>query len=1029
MRMSISTWSIKNPIPPILLFLVLTVAGIYAYIQLPINNMPSIVVPLVSTSVSQPGASAEELESQVTRLVESAVSGLQGVKHVNSTIVEGVSTTVVEFNLEVPFDRAVSDVRDSIAAIQDKFPKTTQTPIVKRIDVDSGTLSVYTVEAPEMRLDDLSWFIDDTLTREMLSVPGMAEVKRQGGVDNEVTITLDPIKLQALGVTAASISRSLALTNIDLPGGMLRVSGTEYTLRTLGNAKTIEALKDIRLPLAGNRYVRLGDLGHISMGSEDIRNISRLEGKPVVTMTLYRNKKASDIQVSEAIKEKIQGLKKEYPGVSITEIFSIVPVTKRNFDSTMMNFFEGALLTIMVVFFFLRDSRATFIAAVAIPLSVIPTFLFLYLFDYSLNAVSLLGISLVTGVLVDDAIVEIENIHRHMREGKTPYVAAMEAADEIGLAVVATTMVICAVFLPVSFMAGIPGQYFRQFGLTVAVAAFFSLVVARTLTPMLAAYLLKFPEHEDKQDGFFYRTYHQLLEWTLTHRLKTMAMAFGSMVFSLSLIPFLSTGFIPAEDLAQSSLSIELPSGSTLEETDAMAQKVGDIIRQNKEVLYVMTTVGGSAVSTGRPRSSRGSSKGINVANLQIKLTPKKERSLSQAQFENKILPALKQIPDVKINFSNSSGGKDISVALVGDDGKLLEETAQAIEKEMRNIPVISSVSSSSAQRQPEIIITPNYAKAAELGITVEAISEAVRVATIGDLEANLAKFNYGSRQIPITVHLPSRQEQSLEMLKNIKLPTSTGNSVPLSAITSLDFATGPNTIERYDRRRNIFLQANLNGVSLGDAMIEVYKSPTLKNLPPGIAVRNTGDASIMKELFASFAIAIIAGLLMVYSIQVLLYRDWLQPFSRMAALPLSIGGAFILLLITNTDLSMPAIIGVLMLMGIADKNSILLVDYMLELIQRGVPRREAIIKAAMVRARPIVMTSIAMMAGMMPIALKIGTDSEFRSPMAIAVIGGLVSSTALSLIFVPVIFSYVRQFEDWLTKKISRYIHINDQI
>lgn len=1023
MSMPLSTWSIRNPIPPVLFFMLVSIAGIFSYIQLPVNNIPNIVIPLVSATVTQPGASAEEMETQVTRVIEDAISGLQGVRHINSTISQGSSRTVVEFYLEVPFDRAVSDVRDAIAGVQNQLPKTAGIPLVKRIDVDSGAMSIYTVEAPEMRLDDLSWFIDNTISSEMLSLPGVADVQRQGGVDSEITITLDPIKLQALGVTATAISRQLALTNADLPGGMLMISGTEYSIRTSGDVKTVEALKEIHILAGSGRIVKLGDLGEISIGVADVRNLTRLDGKPVVTMVLYRNKGASEISVAEKVSVKLEEMKERYPGVKITEIFSVVPITESNYHSTLKNFFEGAFLTIMVVFFFLGDRRATLIAAIAIPLSVIPTFLFLYMFGYSLNSISLLGISLVTGVLVDDAIVEIENIHRHMREGKTPYQAAMEAADEIGLAVVATSSVICAVFIPVSFMSGIPGQYFRQFGLTVAVSAFFSLLVARMLTPMLSAYLLRLPEHEDRQDGPLYRLYARLLEWTLTNRLKTMGIAALSMAFSLGLIPFLSTGFVPYEDYAQSHLTLELPSGSTLEETDKKAEEIRQIISKHNEVMYVLTVVGGSGLATtGRVRISRNSTP-VNVANIEIKLTPKSERAMTQARFENIILPALREIPDVKIGFANSGGSKDISVALVSDDGELLEKTAQAIEKEMKEISVISSVSSSTSQRKPEIIIKPDYAKAAELGISTEAISEAIRIATIGDQDENLAKFTYGSRQIPIRVRFPAGKSQSMDMLETLKLPTSTGTNVPLSSITDISYGTGPSTIEHYAKKRNIYLRANLNGVSLGDALKEVYNSPTLKNLPNGVGVRNTGDALIMKDLFDSFGVAIIAGLLMVYSIQVLLYRDWIQPLTRMVALPLSIGGAFVILLLTNTDLTLPVVIGLLMLMGIADKNSILLVDYMLELIKRGVPRREAIVRASMIRIRPIVMTSLAMLAGMTPIALQIGTDSNFRSPMAIAVMGGLVSSTTLSLVFVPVIFSYVRQFEDWVRPKLAKLI------
>jgi hydrophobe/amphiphile efflux-1 (HAE1) family protein len=1022
---SFSTWAIRNPIPPIVLFLVLTVAGLVAYKNLPINNMPAVVVPVVTVQITQPGAAASEIETQITRRVEGALAGLQGVKHITSNIAEGSSTSTIEFQLETNFDRAVNDSRDAISNIRDQLPKSILEPQIQRVEIDGGAILIYTLEAPEMRTEDASWFIDDTLNRELLSIRGVASVQRQGGVDHEITLTLDRSKLMALGVTAADISRQLAQTNIDLPGGRITLSGTEYALRTLGNVKTLELLKNTRIALSNGREVRLADLGILTDGGAEVRSITKLDGKPAITFQVFRSKGTSEITVAEKVKAKLAQIEASRKDVRFKEIFSLVTLTENSFKSTISNFFEGAALTIFVVFLFLRDKRATLIAAIAIPLSIIPTFLFMYWLGFTLNAVSLLAISLVTGVLVDDAIVEIENIHRHMREGKSPYAAAMIASDEIGLAVVATTLVICAVFVPVSFMGGVPGQFFIQFGLTVAIAAFFSLLVARLLTPMLAAYLLKTPQyHHDEKPNRWLIKYHALVNWTLDHRLKTIGIALLSMVLSFGMIPFLSAGFIPYEDYSQSRMTIELPRGSTVEQTDGAAQKVAAILKAQPEVEYVLTSIAGGSAGMSSPAAMGvGGASGVNVANIEVKLVAPNKRDLDQRTFENKILPELKKLPDMRINFANSAGAKDVSIALVGEDGEALMKAAEAVEREMRMIPELSSVGTTASLKQPEIIITPDFAKAAQLGVSVQAISDAVNIGTIGDIEANLAKFNYGNRQIPIRVRLPKENNQTISAIENLKLPTKNGGGIPLSAIATITFSSGPTTIERYDRQRKIALEANLNGIALGVAVDKINALPAMKNLPTGVKVQNSGDAEVMAELFAGFAQAIGAGLLMVYAIQVLLYKDWIQPFTRMAALPLSIGGAFIMLLLTGTDLSMPALIGVLMLMGIADKNSILLVDYMLELMARGKPRREAIVEACMVRVRPIVMTSLAMLAGMMPIALGIGLDTAFRAPMAIAVIGGLISSTALSLIFVPVMFSYVRDFEEWLIPKMKRVI------
>lgn len=1013
---SFSTWAIRNPIPPIVLFLILTVAGLVAYVKMPVNNMPALVVPMVNVHISQPGATATEMEIQITRKVESALAALQGVKHITSAISEGVSRSSVEFVLGTGFDRAVNDARDAIASIRDQLPKSILEPKVQRVDMDGGAILVYTLEAPEMRPEEASWFIDDFLNRELMGVGGVASVQRQGGMSHEITCTLDPAKLMALGVSAADISRALAQTNVDLPGGRITLSGTEYALRTQGNVKTVELLKETRLALANGRALRLGDVGTMTDGGAQTRTLTKLDGKPAVTFQIFRSKGASEVDVARKVEAKLAEISARRSDVHFRLIFSLVTFTEQSFRATLSNFAEGAALTVFIVFLFLRDKRATLIAATAIPLSILPTFLVMYWLGFSLNTVSLLAISLVTGVLVDDAIVEIENIHRHMREGRTAYDAAIVAADEIALAVIATTLVICAVFVPVSFMPGIPGQFFIQFGLTVAIASFFSLLVARLLTPMLAAHLLKTPGHRGSPSGRWLLRYHRLVHWTLDHRLQTMGLAFLSMVFSFGMIPFLSQDFIPYEDFSQSRLTLELPHGATLEQVDAAAQRAAAILKEEPEVEYVLTSIGSSSANMGGvdgPDDTNG--RGINVATLDVKLVPHDKRTLDQRALEARLLPKMQALPDMLVNFEKSSGEKDVSITLVSNDGDALAKAAEALEREMRTIPELHSVSTTASLTQPEIIITPNFAKAAQLGISVQAISEAINVGTIGDIEANLAMFNYGNRQIPIRVSLPKNSHQSIDMLRNLKLPTAQGGNVPLSAVANITFGRGPTTLQRYDRQRRITLEANLGGVALGTALDKIHALAAMKKMPASVTMQQSGDAEMMEELFASFGLAIGAGLFMVYAIQVLLYKDWIQPFTRMAALPLSISGAFVLLFITGTDFSMPVLIGMLMLMGIADKNSILLVDCMLELKKKGHPRRDAIVEACMMRVRPILMTSFAMCAGMLPIALQLGLDTAFRTPMAIVVIGGLISSTVLSLVFVPVMFSYVRDFEDWL--------------
>lgn len=1016
MTFTLSSWAIRNPIPPLVLFLLLTMAGVVAYSKLPINNMPNVDIPIVSVTITQPGAAPAELEGQVTRRVERALAGVQGVKHLSSTISQGQSDTMIEFQLETDFDRAVNDTRNVIAKLREELPGSILEPVINRVDKIGGAILIYSVAAPNLSTEALSEFIDERLSRELLSIPGVAALERKGGIDHEITFTLNPARLESYGLTASDISRQLALTHIDLPGGRITVGGTEHSIRTLGSTARISTLKNLRITLHDKRMVRLSDLGDITDGGAQARAITTLDGQPAITFQLFRTQAASEVAVTAKVQAAMERLHNSQSGITFTELFSTAEQTLASFNATLSAFFEGTLLTILMMFLFLRDMRATALAAMTIPLSVIPTFLVMYWLGFSLNTVSLLAITLVTGVLVDDAIVEIENIHRHLRDGKRPFDAALEAADEIGLAVVATTLVICAVFAPVSFMGGIVGQFFKQFGLTVAIAAFFSLLVARLLTPMLAAYWFKPHDGQStaQPTNIWLLRYRNLVEWTLDNRLKTLAIAGVTLIASFALIPFLQTGFMPYEDTAQSQLVIELPRGATIEATDNAAQGLARMLRQRQEVEYVLTMVD----------EKDG---GVNKARLFIKLLPRSGRQLGQREFEQKMMAELLKFPDVRVSFANNNGDKDVNITLVSENPQALERTATALERQMRSLPELVSVSSSAAQPQPEITLTPDVEKLALLGLTVTQISDALRIATLGDNEPQLAKFNEGSRQIPIRVRLPTADYPDLSVLENLKLPTLDGATVPLKAVAQIAYGVGPSIIERDGRQRKISIEANLNGAPLGSALEKINRLPALQNLPADIQRLDTGDTERMQELFGGFLTAIGAGLMMVYAIQVLLYRDWLQPLTRMAALPLAIGGTFLALLLTGTALNMPAIIGLLMLMGIADKNAILLVDYMIEKMRAGTPMRAAIMEACLIRARPIIMTSSAMLAGMLPIAVGFGADSAFRAPMAIAVMGGLLSSTVLSLVFVPILFSYVRDFESWIT---NRYpIHHPDDV
>jgi len=1011
-RDSFATWSVRDPIPAVLLFVILTIAGMISFSKMPISKMPDLVIPFAVVEASLAGASASEVEVQVTQKLEAALANIQGLKHMSSDMTQGSARITLEFTESTDVDRAINDARDAVASVRDQLPANMAEPAVKRIDAAGEASLIYSITAAALSEQELARLVNEILPRELSGIKGVARIASEGVPAREITLSLAPDRLAAFGVAAGDISRELARNTLDLPGGRLTVGGSEYSVRSLGQAGTLEALRNLAVTLPQGQKVRLSELGTLSDAGAQPRSLTLLDEKQAVTLSIFRTKGASEVDMTHAIEAKFDTLEKQYPGLQAVPIFSSADSTLTTYHSTLFAFVEGTLLTVLIVFLFLRSVPATLIAAVAIPLSLLPTFIVIHWLGFSLNIVSLLAISLVTGVLVDDAIVEIENVHRHMAEGKSAYDATLVAVNEIGLAVIATTAVICAVFLPISFMDGIIGQVFQQFGLTVAVAAFFSLLVARLLTPLLMARFLK-PHKPRASSRHVGRAYHQAVAWTLANRKKTLAFALLTLLGAFSILPQLSMGFLPEEDYSQTSIRMELPPGSRLEDTDAAARQVVRLLKERKEVDYVLTQIGGSAG-------------GVNQASFTVKLVAPTQRELSQKAFEATMQSRLKQLPDMEIVFSGAEGDQDISITLLSDNKVELEQAANRLVREMRAMPELNGVTTSAGREQAEIRVTPDADKAAQLGVSLHAISEAIRTATIGDDDVLLAKFNDGSVQVPIRLKLPEQNFSTLGVLENLKVSTANGGTVNLSSLVKMSYGRGASKIEHYDRQRKIDVMANLKDSALGDVMDRIEALPAMKQLPESVKVYNSGDSEAMDELFSGFAMAMGAGLLMVYAIQVLLYKDWLHPLTRMAALPLSIGGAFLLLLLTGNEMNMPALIGILMLMGIADKNSILLVDSMLSLIRQGVPINDAIMTSCEHRARPILMTSLAMIAGMMPAALNLGLDTAFRAPMAIAVIGGLVSSTLLSLIFVPVLFSYMHQFGVWLRKKMySEKTHV----
>ena len=1006
---NISAWAIRNPVAPLVLFFGLTLAGLVSFMRMDVNNMPDVAFPAVTVSVYQPGAAPSELETQVTQRVEAAVRAISGVDEITSVAREGESFSIVQFDIGTPVDRAVNDVRNAIDQIRSQLPDGILEPQVTRMDMEGGPIAYFSAEATDMTLEELSWYVDNTVAKRLLSVSGMAAVQRGGGVSREIRVILDPAKMQAQGITAAQVNAQLRQTNMNAAGGRAEIAGAEQSVRVLGNAANAYSLGETQIGVSGNRSIKLSDVADVRDMYAEQRNLSMMNGRQVTSFSMTKAKGSSDVSVYDSATAVLDKLQKENPKVKFKQLYTSVEYTKSQYKSSMLAMIEGAVLAVLIVFLFLRDWRATLISALAIPLSAIPAFWFMDMLGFTLNTISLLALSLVAGVLVDDAIVEIENIVRHMRMGKSAYQASIEAADEIGLAVLATTMSIVAVFLPVALMPGLSGQFFIQFGMTVVVAVTLSLAVARLITPMFAAYFLQSHGIAKHGEGWLMDRYMSILRWCTINRWKTVVIggggAFIATIFAFATLPMT---FQPTIDQDYSQVKIEMVPGSTLEQTRRVTQQVAGILSAQRQQVDAAFA-------------------DINPTEATIYLTLKKDRPLSSVDWERQTAPKFQKVADARVNFQSQSGGgfgRDIIIMLGSDDPVKVERTANQIVSEMSGVPEVRTPRMIGDMQRPEIIIKPRMDLAADLGVTTAALSQTIRIATLGDIDQNSAKFSLSDRQIPIRVALNEEARRNLSTIENLPVPTSSGGSVPLKVVADVQFGAGPTAIRRFNQIRRVVIGADLApGIVTSQAMEKVNALPTMKSVlegkVQGVQKITAGDSKFQMEMLTNFAVAVVSGVLLVFAVLVLLYKRILPPFVNMGSLLLAPLGGALALHLTGQPISMPVFIGLLMLLGIVAKNSILLIDFALEEMSKGVPKFEAIMDAGHKRAQPIVMTTVAMVAGMIPTAISLSGDAAWRAPMGVTVIGGLILSTLLTLVIVPAGFSLADSFEKWLGPKL----------
>lgn len=1016
--MNFSSWSIKNPVPPILLFALMTGCGLWAFNRLDVQNFPDMDLPTITISASLDGAAASQLETEVARKIEDELTGLDQLDSVTTTITDGSVSISVAFEVGKDTQTALDEVKSAVDEAEGDLPQDMDAPTVKKESLNGSPLITFVVSSDKLDDAELSWFIDNDMSKALMSVEGVGQVGRLGGVDREIRVELNPNLLDGLGLTANDVNSQLEAVQSDLSGGKGRIGGESQSVRTLAAADSAEQLAGMPIPLPKGSWVRLDELGTVTDTHSDLSSLAYLNGKPVIAAQIKRSKGYSDIAVTEDVRAAMKTFAADNPSVKIEEAYNTIVPTEQNYESSMSMIYEGAIIAILVVWLFLRNWRATLLAAVALPLSIIPTFLAMYYFGYTLNTVTLLALSLVVGILVDDAIVEIENIERHLEMGKAPFDAAMEAADEIGLAVIATTFTLVAVFLPTAFMGGVVGIIFKQFGITASVAVLASLLVARLVTPMMAAYLLKPNKAKKDEDGRIMRTYLWLVKGALRRRWIPVLGTAAFLGFTLVLLSQMSTGFFPASDDGQTQVSLTTPPGSTIATTDTVAKKASEIIAKVDHVTSVFQATG--SATTGAGPNGGSSTSSTNSATIVVNLTPIDERDVKQSEIEGDLRKALEVLPGARVETGTGGNGTELTLTLSGDDSSLLEKAAASLEADLRTLKGIGNVTSSAAVQSPEIVITPDLAEAASLGVTSKAIAEAVRVATAGAYDAALSQLNLPERQVDIRVMLDTSSRQSLDAISLIPVEGADGN-VSLGSIADISMGASPSQIDRLDRSRNVSLTVELNGRSLSEVTKEAEALPAYKNLPQGVKFVEQGELKRQSELFSSFATAMAIGIFCIYAVLVILFHDFLQPVTILMALPLALGGALLPLVLTGTSFSMPAVIGLLLLMGIVSKNSILLVEYAIEARRDGMSRYDALVDACHKRARPIIMTTIAMAGGMTPAALSlVEGDPSFRQPMGIVVIGGLITSTFLSLLVIPVVFTFLDDLLIWIKARMG---------
>jgi HAE1 family hydrophobic/amphiphilic exporter-1 len=1022
--MWITKTSINQPVFATMVMVALCVLGIFSYNKLRVERMPDITIPFVFIEIAYPGAAPEAVENDITKPVEEVVNTVDGVKIIRSNSLEGRSQTFIEFRLDTDMARAVQDVRDKIALIRPGFPREARDPLVLRGDFDNAQPIVsLAVTSPTRTLRELSTITDQVIVKRFQNVPGVGQVRVSGSVARQVLVNLRPAHMQAQAVGVDEIIAAIRAANLDVPAGRISHGPTEQLVRIEGRIKEPAGFGKIIVARRANGPVYLEQVADVVDGEKEAESLSRINGQPGLTIQVLKVQDANIVDVGNAAKAAAAALKKTLPpDVELKLVYADVDFIENALNGVKVTIVEGALLTVFIVFLFLHSWRSTIITGLTLPISVIATFVAVHLFGFTLNFLTLMALSLCIGLLIDDAIVVRENIVRHLGMGKDHYRAAREGTEEIGLAVMATTFAIVAVFIPVAFMSGIIGKFFFQFGITVAVAVLVSLFVSFTLDPMLSAIWRDPPENRFRyvpwlgrvmsriEDGveWAHHRYGVLLEWALGNRKKVLAIATAVFVSSFFVLPLVGTEFAPESDEGRTSFKLTTPVGSSLEYTDAKTRQVEAILRGFPEVQVAAANV--------------GTDEGRNVARIEVKLSDRRERPhLTQKAFEAKVREKIRAIPGVELSVGYN---RPIWINLLGPSNEGLEKVTADVMEKIAKIKGIADLESSLKANNPAITIKVDNELASDLGLTVSQIGAAVRPLVAGDVIGHWLAPD--GQNYEVNVQLPKSDRRitadlgELHVLSSRPGPNGTPVLVPLRQVVEFRESTSPQIIKRQELQRRVGIYANVEGRPSGDVGNEVQALLKTIELPPGYRFDVAGQTQEMQESFTAAVAALGMAVIFIYLILASQFGSFLQPLAIMASLPFTLIGVFLALLVTGSTLNIFSIIGIIMLMGLVTKNAILLVDFTNQGMREGMNRHDAILAAGQVRLRPILMTTMAMIFGMLPMAIGSADGGEQNAPMGRAVIGGIITSTMLTLVVVPVLFTYVdslgRRAKAWFT-------------